>query len=359
MTTVHRGRGYFVRLGVSAAFVAAVCAAGTIVKAQSSGPTAPVHPPKAPKPGVAAPGVVRPMTNITPQASYVVEGSPDWSVVTDKSVWVSSSRVNHVVELIPQKDGQAGKTGIVATVLRPCSGLAYGWGSVWAPSCGSHALVRLDEATGKPVAQISADPANSEGGITIGEGSVWLVTKPSVLVRIDPTTNAIVSKLELPVGAENPAFGNGFVWISSFQTGQLLKIDPRQNKIVATINVGPKPRFLTVGTGSVWTLNQGDGSVSRVDMKSSKLTATIACGIPGEGGEITFGADSVWATMFEFPITQIDPKSNQPVKQWKGKGGDGLRFGMDSLWLSNGALGSVWRISPEQKSVWRISPEQK
>ena len=48
-------------------------------------------------------------------------------------------------------------------------------------------------------------------------------------------------------------------------------------------------------------------------------------------------------------IVGIDPKTNQPVKQWKGKGGDGLRFGLGSLWLSNGALGTVWQLSPDQK----------
>ena len=129
-----------------------------------------------------------------------------------------------------------------------------------------------------------------------------MVTKPSALIRIDPKTNAVVCYGQLPSGSDNPAFGDGFVWVSSFEHDQLLKVDPTSNTVVATIPVGPKPRFLTVGAGSVWTLNQGDGTISRVDMKSGKVVATIACGIPGSGGEITFGAGSVWATMFDFPL---------------------------------------------------------
>jgi virginiamycin B lyase len=304
-----------------------------------------VRPPKVVRPGVKLPGVVRPLSELKPEKVYPVEGSPDWSVVTKDAVWVSSARVNHVVQLLPA----TGKPGLIADVQRPCSGLAYGWDSVWVPSCGVHELIRLDEKTGKATAEIPADPANSEGGITVGDGSVWMVVKPSTLVRIDPSKNAVVSKLELPSGSENPAFGDGFIWVSSFEHNQLLKVDPKSNAVVATIAVGPKPRFLTVGAGSVWTLNQGDGTISRVDMKTGKVMASIECGIPGEGGEIAFGADSVWAAMFDFPLTQVDVKTNMQVKQWAGQGGDGVRFGFETVWLSNLRQANVWQISPEQK----------
>jgi len=295
--------------------------------------------------GIKTPGVVRPLSELTPETVYPVAGSPDWSVITKDAVWVSSARVNHVVQLLPS----TGRTGMIAEVAKPCSGLAYGWGSVWVPSCGMHKILRLDEATGEVIAQITADPANSEGGITVGDGSIWMVVKPSTLVRIDPKSNSVVSTLELPSGSENPTFGDGFVWVSSFGHDQLLKVDPKSNKVLATIPVGPKPRFLTVGAGSVWTLNQGDGTMSRVDMQTGKLIATIPCGLQGEGGEITFGAGSVWAALFDFPLTQVDVKTNLPVKQWAGKGGDGVRFGFDSVWLSNLMQGTVWRLSPQQK----------
>jgi virginiamycin B lyase len=304
-----------------------------------------VRPPRVSPTGIKTPGVVHPLSELKPTTVYPVEGSPDWSVVTKDAVWVSSARVNHVVQLLPS----TGKVGLTVELPKPCSGLAYGWDSVWVPSCGAHKLLRLDQTTGKVTAEVQADPANSEGGITVGDESIWMVVKPSTLVRIDPKTNAVVSTLRLPTGTENPTFGDGFVWVSSFGHDQLIKVDPNLNKIVATIPVGPKPRFLTVGGGSVWTLNQGDGTISRVDMKTGKLVATIKCGLQGEGGEITFGAGSVWAALFDFPLTQVDVKTNLAIGQWVGKGGDGVRFGFDSVWLSNLMQGTVWRISPEQQ----------
>lgn len=302
--------------------------------------------PRMPKPGVSTPGVSRLMSDIVTEAIIPVEGSPDWDVVTKDSAWITSARVNHVVQIVAATN----KVGIVVDVPRPCSGLADGFGSIWIPSCGNHSVLRVDPATGKTQAEIAGDPVNSEGGITTGAGSVWIVIKPSSLVRIDPKTNTIVATIDVPENTQNPLYSDGFVWVSSTNDpGALLKIDPKTNKVVDTIAVGPKPRFLTAGAGSVWTLNQGDGTMSRVDEKTGKLVATIALGIPGAGGDMTFGDGYVWATNTEFPISQIDPATNKVIKQWGGPGGDGMRFGLGSVWLSNGSLQTVWRISPNQK----------
>lgn len=314
--------------------------------AMGQGPAAPApHPAPPVRKGVATPGVSQSMSSIAKLAVFPVTGSPDWSVVTKDSVWVTSGRTDHVVQLLAATN----KVGLIVDVARPCSGLADGFGSVWSPSCKDHAVLRIDPATGKVLAKIAADPANSEGGITIGDGSVWMVTKPSTLVRIDPATNAIAKSIPLPSGSENPLFSNRFVWVSSYEHDKLLKVDPTSGTIVATIPVGPKPRFLTAGAGSIWTLNQGDGSVSRVEETTGKVLATIPCGIPGGGGEITFGDGFVWATMFDFPLTKIDPATSTVVRQWGGPGGDGIRFGFHSVWLSNGAMGNVWRLSPDHQ----------
>ena len=48
--------------------------------------------------------------------------------------------------------------------------------------------------------------------------------------------------------------------------------------------------------------------------------------------------------MFDFPLTQIDPKTNKVVAQWGGPGGDGMRAGKGSVWLSNLRLQTVYRI---------------
>jgi len=297
-----------------------------------------------PRPGVTTPGVKRSMADLHPEATFAVEGQPDWMVVTNDAVWVTSSNVNHVVRL----DAATNRPTLIVTIDKPCSGLAAGFGAIWVPSCGAHTLVRVDPQTGKIVAQIPAGPADSEGGVTTGDGSVWLVTsKEGLLVRVDPQTNQVAAKIAIPSGSYVPAFAEGAVWISSTEHNLLTRVDARLNQVVASIPIGPQPRFLTAGAGSVWTLNQGDGTISRVDMKTNRLVATITAGIPGTGGEIAFGEGSVWATVFEVPMTRIDPASNAVIQQWVGRGGDSIRLGHGSIWLTDFAHAKVWRLNPK------------
>jgi hypothetical protein len=78
------------------------------------------------------------------------------------------------------------------------------------------------------------------------------------------------------------------------------------------------------------------------------VTASIQVGIPGTGGDIGYGADSVWPTVFEVPLTRIDARPNKVVKQWVGKGGDSLRVGFDSIWITDYKRGLLERIPIQQ-----------
>ncbi|HWA96550.1 MAG TPA: hypothetical protein VG844_18270 [Terracidiphilus sp.] len=294
-----------------------------------------------PKTGVQTPGVQHDIAELKPLATFEVKGHPDWMAVAKGGVWVTSSSANHVVWL----DAKSNKPGTIVTVAKPCSGLALGFGSLWIPSCGDHKLLRVDAKTGTMQATIDAGPANSEGGVTAGAGSVWLVTtKDSDLVRIDPKTNKVIAHIHIAPGSYNPVFAHGSIWVSSNETGVLVRVSPKTNSVVGETAVGPMPRFLTVGEGAVWVLNQGDGTIARVDASTGKRTALIQAGIPGFGGEIAFGGGAVWATVFQFPITMVNAKTNAVTAQWHGAGGDSIRFGHGTVWLTSLRDGKVMRI---------------
>ena len=134
------------------------------------------------------------------------------------------------------------------------------------------------------------------------------------------------------------------IWITGANSNVLTVVDASSGNVLESLRVGPKPRFLTAGDGSVWTLNQGDGTVSRVDTVTRKVTATIQVGIPGIGGDICYGADSIWTAKFGIPLTRIDAKTNKVTRQWVGRGGDALRFGHESIWLTDYYRGLLWRF---------------
>jgi len=300
-----------------------------------------------PPPGVNAPGVKREISTIMPLAVFDAgSGAPDWQVLTEDSVWVSNGPLNSVHRL----DAKTNKiAATIAVGKKPCSGLAAGFGSIWVPSCGDKTLGRIDIATNTLTATLPVSPAESEGGIAASEDAVWLVTDAAgKLSRIDPKTNTVAARIDVPAGSASVVYADGAVWITTPSANMLTRVDAKTNKVTDSIMVGAGPRFETFGGGSVWTLNQGDGTITRVDAKTSKVTANIEAGLVGTGGEIAFGLGHVWATLFQIPITEIDPASNTVVHQWTGDGGDSIRAGHGSVWLSNLRAHNVWRIDPGQ-----------
>jgi len=291
--------------------------------------------------------VKRDIAAITPIAVFPVEGTPDWQAVTEDGVWVSNGPKNTVHRL----DATTNK--VIATVevgKRPCGGLTAAFGSIWVPNCTDKTLSRVDTKTNTVVATIPVGPANSEGGLTASADAVWMLSDlKGVLSRIDPKTNSVIAEITVPSGSPVCVLGeDGAVWVVSNEHSSVSRVDPKTNLITDTIAVGPRPRFTTVGGGSIWTLNQGDGTVSRVDVKTKTLVTNIEAGIPGTGGEIAYGEGYVWATVFEIPITQIDPASNKVIKQWFGAGGDSIRAAHGSVWISNLRQQNLWRIDARQ-----------
>jgi virginiamycin B lyase len=298
-----------------------------------------------PRPGVKTPGIRVPIERLKPEAVFPVPGTPDWLAI-DEAVWVSNEPKDTVSRLDPKTNAV---TATVHVGSKPCSGLAAGFGSLWVPNCGDQTMSRVDLKTNQVTATIKTTVANSEGGIAAGAGSIWLMTDAKgTLARFDPATNTVVAEIYVASGSYGLAFGEDAVWVTSTEHSTVARVDPRTNLVVETITVGKAPRFIAAGGGAVWTLNQGDGSVSRIDPKTNKVVATIEVGVPGPGGEIAYGEGSVWVTSFEFPLSRIDPTRNAVVQQFAGPGGDAVRVGLGSVWLSNLRAGNVWRLDPRR-----------
>ena len=303
------------------------------------------QPANAPKPGVKSVQVS--FATLKPIVTLKIGATADWVLITSDAVWVAGTKPYSLQRIDPITNR------IVAKIILPseaCSGLAFGFGSVWIPVCGKKpALVRVDAQQSKMIATLPIPPAGEEGGIATSTDSVWMVTdNAGTLNRIDPSTNSVRQKIPLPPGSYNPVFSDGIVWITGVESGVVTAVDADTGKVLDSIPVGAKPRFLTAGGGSIWTLDQADGTVTRVDEKSRKVSARIQVGIPGTGGDIGYGAASVWLSVFDVPLTRVEAMTNRVAKQWIGKGGDSLRFGFDSLWITDYKKGSLARIAIQE-----------
>lgn len=285
-----------------------------------------------------------PFSLLKPEATFKIGEVADWVQITDDAVWVASSKPASVHRIDP---GTNKEVAVIPLPGDPCAGLAFGFGSLWVPLCGKpNSMVRVDGRTNRVSVVLPIGPAGPEGGIATSPDSVWIITDDAgTLVRIDPVTNAVRQKISITPGSYNPCFSEGTVWITGNSANILTAVDAATGDKLASVPVGPQPRFLTAGEGSIWTLNQGDGTVTRVNAQSKKVTATIYVGTPGHGGDIASGAGFVWTSVFDVPLTAIDAKTNRVLGQWVGAGGDSLRFGHDSLWVTDYERGTLSRIA--------------
>jgi virginiamycin B lyase len=304
----------------------------------------------APEEKIVRPGlkeVQRPYSLLKPTASFQVGENADWVVIGEDSVWVAGAKPFSLKRIDPSSNKVTGTLNLAGEA---CSGLEIAFGSVWVPLCTEKpSLARIDLRTNQLAVTLEIGPAAPEGGIAASKDSVWLVTsQQGVLSRIDPSTNTVRQTVKIAPGAINPIFSDGIVWVSSPETNELIAVDADTGTVIEQIPVGPKPQFLTAGAGAIWTLNQGDGTISRVDATSRKVIATIHLGIPGPGGDVCFAAGSVWATIFDVPLTRVEAVSNKVIQQWVGPGGDSLRCGFDALWITDYYRGWLWRIPLEE-----------
>ncbi len=302
---------------------------------------APSSPPL-PKPGVKTAQV--PFEALKPSHTFDFGGRPDWMVLTNDAVWLSNRPLKKLYRIDPATNTV---TATIEFPKNPCAGLAAGFGSIWVPLCDATApaLARVDAVTDKIVAIIPVGPTDSEAGIAVAPNGVYLfIDNAGTMARVDPKTNAVVNRVTISEGARNPVFADDLIWISDGKKNTISVFDPGAEAVKTVIPVPSGPRFMTAGDGFLWSLNQGDGSLTKIDMKKRAIIATIQAGIPGGGGEIAFGGGSIWTTVFDIPLTQIDAKTDKVMRQWVGAGGDSVRFGFGSVWLAHLRSGLLWRF---------------
>jgi hypothetical protein len=121
--------------------------------------------------------------------------------IAPDSVWVSNGDMNNVARVDPNN------SALVATLAvgpRPCCGLAAGFGSVWAPSCGDRRVDPIDQATNRVTTGIATTVSNS--GIAAEATGNDLAGTPAC---IDPASNRIVAQVATAPGSFVPAAGAG------------------------------------------------------------------------------------------------------------------------------------------------------
>ncbi len=179
-----------------------------------------------------------------------------WMAYEDGALWVLVNGT--LVRVDPATDTSTE----VAPVALPDS-MAAGFGSLWVRSGERRVVERIDPRTGSLQASIAL-PGGFEGIVRAAAGSIWVTAHPSetalsdLLLRIDPSSNEIAATIELAgAGPYDLASGGGLVWVAD-TAGRLWKIDPASDAVAARIDVPEVPNGVTVIGSTVWITNGTD-----------------------------------------------------------------------------------------------------
>jgi YVTN family beta-propeller protein len=204
-------------------------------------------------------------------ATIEVRRGPLDVAATRGAVWVTNAGGggDSVARIDPQTNRLAGRP--VRTGASPQS-LAVGGGSLWVGNHDARTVTRIDQASGKVVADI---PVPSEPHrVAYGAGAAWVGNwHDNSVSRIDPTTNQVVGS-PIPIGshhAGNLVVGAGGVWVTSdyrvdaaAEDVVVVRIDPQTNRAVETIPVGGHPIDVAVTEGAVWVSVANPGTLLRI-----------------------------------------------------------------------------------------------
>jgi DNA-binding SARP family transcriptional activator/DNA-binding beta-propeller fold protein YncE len=165
------------------------------------------------------------------------------------AVWVGSG--NKLVKIDPTLGVVEGHRRIGGGIGGGVNGIVVLGSSVWVVA-SDESVTRISAVSLRQTARTGIGFVPS--GVAAGPDSVWVGT-PTVM-RIDPLTARVTATSEvIPLRDYPPtlsiAYGNGYVWVASFDTGRVIRLDPN-TEAVRSIRVGGHPSGIAVGHGKVW-----------------------------------------------------------------------------------------------------------
>jgi YVTN family beta-propeller protein len=238
--------------------------------------------------------------------------------------------------------------------------VAAGEGAVWTVSydvtrdgqnLAAPELARVDPVTGRVTARLGLGPGEGTG-IAVGGGSVWITRdppdprSPSVILRVDPGTMRVRTRIRVGRGAASVAVDGPSVWVVNATSNTLSQVNASSGRVTATVPVGHHPFGIAVGSGSVWVTNVADGTVSRVDGRSHRVTATIPVGRAPYG--VTTNSHDIWvAVLGTGTLVKIDPNANV-IAELVQLPGDPLAIAADGplLFVTLNTDGLLMRVDP-------------
>lgn len=253
------------------------------------------------------------------------------------SIWVSEYGSPWLLRIDPTTNRVVARTGIG---FGSC-GLGYGAGSLWIEDTSSNTVSRVSARTGKRVAAVKVGVQPYDA--TFAYGSAWATSYGAGEVdRISPTGNRVVKRfpLDSAIGVVG-AFGS--VWATG-STG-VIRIDPATNQVVARIDIPSGAGWTAASDDAVW-VTSGEG-VARIDPTTNAVAATVPLGTTALGDPAAV-AGKLWVPKIrENSVAIVDPATKAVEGTFK--------VGVGPFVVTEVA-GEAWIPSWKGRDIWRVRP---
>jgi hypothetical protein len=335
----------------------------------------------APQPAAPArPLTVAPTTTIPPvpvAARIRIRVDADVVALAATGGWVWALGGRDLVRVDPDTNRVAARIRIPRQAAFYGAGLAAGAGALWVDA-GDH-TVRVDARTGRVAGSVRGpvQAATADG--------LWSCTAaredgPGRLVRMDPQTLAVTTRIRLPRCPAVLAAEPGAVWALDDTGRLLLRVQANGRRVtriglpvVAGNFLPDEAGFgaqLAMGEGALWVVSDqietptrlgarvGRGVV-RIDPRTARVTAvTPLDNLEPAWMALAVGAGGVWVggaqhagPAHSLLVDRIDPRSGRLVGAFTlARNTEGLlAAGHGSLWLATFGGGELLRLGPSRR----------
>lgn len=227
--------------------------------------------------------------------------------------------------------------------------------SLWALESRPGRLLELDRSTLTPLAAPIRLSRGRTLGLAAGDGYVWVTaTDAGEILRIDPATGAI-SPAQVGGSPVGIAVTSGGVWFADRSRGSLARLDPRSLRPIGDpIRVGAKPTWLAAAGDSLFVTDETAGAVVRIDARSGRqLGLPIRVARPAGGAvvpDITSSGGAVWVSSFASnTLTRISTHSGLSTASGEitvtGTGNGPVNPGPSGNGVTNGGVAGTGRFT--------------
>lgn len=224
--------------------------------------------------------------------------------------------------------------------------LAYGFGSLWVLD-GTEGIMRLEPETAAVLATIPLGGPVSDGEITAGPHGIWVTsTASNQVMHIDPTTNTIAARIDVPTGPLGILADQAGVWVTTIGSdtvpGAVVRIDPGTNRVTGSVDVGQRPWGLARTAQGLWVAVADPHEVIHLSDELTVLDHVATIDVPAA---VAVADGRVWVGERNGAVEVIDPGSAKVVAAGTA-GSDVAGFAVTGthVWSVSSGTGAAYRL---------------